>query len=57
VKFVDFLDVFVSVQDVEKRQFADELIAYADAFTKALYIPLIGHTDMSEEADKFIRID
>jgi glutathione S-transferase len=37
-------------QDPAKRQFADELIAYADAFTKALYAPLISRADMSDEA-------
>ncbi|TVU47479.1 hypothetical protein EJB05_07082 [Eragrostis curvula] len=36
-------------EDAAKRQFADELIAYADSFTKALYSPLISHADMSEE--------
>jgi hypothetical protein len=51
------LDVFVSAHDAEKRQFADELIAYADAFMKTLYIPLIDHTDMLEEFDRFIKFD
>jgi hypothetical protein len=48
------LDVLFGIrrQDAEKRQFADELIAYADAFTKALYSPLIAHAEMSEEAGK-----
>jgi hypothetical protein len=39
-------------QDPAKREFADELIAYADAFTKALYAPLISRVDMSDEAGK-----
>ncbi|KAJ1283834.1 hypothetical protein BS78_03G157300 [Paspalum vaginatum] len=36
-------------EDAAKRQFADELIAYADEFTKALYSPLISHADVSDE--------
>ncbi|KAG2541612.1 hypothetical protein PVAP13_9NG691500 [Panicum virgatum] len=36
-------------EDAAKKQFADELIAYADAFTKALYSPLMAHADMSDE--------
>ena len=42
----------VDCQDTAKRQFDDELIAYADAFTKALYAPLISRVDMSDEAGK-----
>jgi hypothetical protein len=52
-KFVDFLNVFVSVHDAKKRQFADELIAYADAFSMFL----INHTDVLEEAGKFVQFD
>nr|CAY97115.1 glutathione S-transferase lambda3 [Alopecurus myosuroides] len=37
-------------QDDAKRQFADELIAYAGAFTKALYAPLLSRVEMSDEA-------
>jgi hypothetical protein len=51
------LNVFVSVHDAKKRQFADELIAYADAFTKALCMSLINHTDVLEEAGKFVQFD
>jgi hypothetical protein len=51
------LNVFVFAHDGEKRHFANELIAYADAFTKALYMPLIDHTDMLEEAGRFIQFD
>ena len=40
------------LQDAAKRQFADELIAYADAFTKALYSPLMAHADVSDEVGK-----
>lgn len=36
-------------QDPAKRQFADELIAYAGAFTKALYSPLTSQVDMSDD--------
>lgn len=42
----------VDCQDPEKRQFADELIAYADAFTRALYSPLLSKGDVSDEAGK-----
>nr|XP_034576285.1 protein IN2-1 isoform X2 [Setaria viridis] len=35
--------------DAAKRQVADELIAYANAFTKALYSPLISHAEVSDE--------
>ncbi|KAL6645780.1 hypothetical protein ACP70R_017388 [Stipagrostis hirtigluma subsp. patula] len=37
-------------KDSTKRQFADELIAYADTFTKALYSPLMSHVDLTEDA-------
>jgi hypothetical protein len=47
------LNVFVSVHDAKKRQFADELIAYADAFSMFL----INHTDVLEEAGKFVQFD
>ena len=40
------------LQDAAKKQFADELIAYADAFTKALYSPLMAHADVSDEVGK-----
>ena len=46
------LDVLGFLQDAAKRQFADELIAYADAFTKALYSPLMAHADVSDEVGK-----
>ncbi|OEL32811.1 Protein IN2-1, partial [Dichanthelium oligosanthes] len=36
-------------EDAAKRQFADELIAYANAFTKALYAPLMAHAIVSDE--------
>ncbi|RLN15618.1 hypothetical protein C2845_PM02G29650 [Panicum miliaceum] len=36
-------------EDAAKRHFADELISYADAFTKALYSPLMAHADVSDE--------
>jgi glutathione S-transferase len=40
------------LQDAAKRHFADELISYADAFTKALYSPLMAHADVSDEVGK-----
>jgi hypothetical protein len=51
---VFFFTIFgcVHFQDPAKRQFADELIEYADAFTKVLYAPLISKVDMSDEAGK-----
>ena len=42
------------LQDSAKRQFADELIAYANAFTKALYSPLMAHAAVSDEVGKAI---
>uniref|UniRef100_A0ACD5YQ64 Uncharacterized protein n=1 Tax=Avena sativa TaxID=4498 RepID=A0ACD5YQ64_AVESA len=52
IKYIDrnFQGPALLPQDPAKRQFADELIAYADAFTKALYAPLISRVDMSDEA-------
>ncbi|GJN31100.1 hypothetical protein PR202_gb19457 [Eleusine coracana subsp. coracana] len=61
IKYIDsnFDGPALLPEDAEKRQFADELIAFADAFTNALYSPLIAHADMSDEAGKrlhFIRL-
>ncbi|KAM0839180.1 hypothetical protein ACQ4PT_060468 [Festuca glaucescens] len=52
IKYIDsnFQGPALLPQDPAKRQFADELIGYADAFTKALYAPLISKVDMSDEA-------
>ncbi|XBI70940.1 hypothetical protein VPH35_065296 [Triticum aestivum] len=52
IKYIDsnFHGPALLPQDPAKRQFADELIAYADAFTKALYSPLISQVAMSDEA-------
>ncbi|XP_051181861.1 protein IN2-1 homolog A [Lolium perenne] len=52
IKYIDsnFQGPALLPQDPAKREFADELIAYADAFTKALYAPLISRVDMSDEA-------
>lgn len=36
-------------EDAAKRQFADELFASANAFTKALYSPLLSHAAVSDE--------
>lgn len=47
----EFDDGFLQ-QDAEKRQFADALIGYANAFTKALYSPLMAHAEVSDEAGK-----
>jgi glutathione S-transferase len=45
-------DVLVFLQDAAKRQFADELFASANAFTKALYSPLLSHAAVSDEVGK-----
>lgn len=45
-------DVLVFLQDAAKRQFADELFASANAFTKALYSPLMSHAAVSDEVGK-----
>nr|XP_034570974.1 protein IN2-1-like [Setaria viridis] len=52
IKYIDsnFGGPALLPQDPAKRQFADELIAFADTFTKALYSPLMSHVEMSEEA-------
>ncbi|KAK3151264.1 hypothetical protein QOZ80_3AG0243740 [Eleusine coracana subsp. coracana] len=52
IKYIDsnFDGPALLPEDAEKRQFADELIVFADAFTNALYSPLIAHADMSDEA-------
>lgn len=47
-------DVLGFLQDAAKRQFADELIADANAFTKALYSPLMSHATVSDEVGKAI---
>jgi len=47
-----WMDVLGFLQDAAKRQFADELIAYVDAFNKALYSPLMAHADVSDEVGK-----
>ncbi|EAY89520.1 hypothetical protein OsI_11053 [Oryza sativa Indica Group] len=51
IKYIDshFEGPALLPEDPEKRQFADELIAYANAFTKALYSPLISKADLSAE--------
>lgn len=41
-----------SSQDPSKKQFAEELLAYTDAFNKALYFSLVSKEDVSEEAGK-----
>ncbi|KAL6648339.1 hypothetical protein ACP70R_012563 [Stipagrostis hirtigluma subsp. patula] len=52
IKYIDsnFDGPTLLPEDPAKRQFADELIAYADAFTKALYSPLMSHVDLTEDA-------
>jgi glutathione S-transferase len=52
IKYIDsnFQGPALLPQDAAKRQFADELIAYANAFTKALYSPLTSRVEMSDEA-------
>ncbi|CAM0872607.1 unnamed protein product [Alopecurus aequalis] len=52
IKYIDsnFQGPALLPQDTAKRQFADELIAYAGAFTKALYAPLTSRVEMSDEA-------
>uniref|UniRef100_K4ALZ3 GST N-terminal domain-containing protein n=1 Tax=Setaria italica TaxID=4555 RepID=K4ALZ3_SETIT len=52
IKYIDsnFGGPALLPQDPAKRQFADELITFADTFTKALYSPLMSHVEMSEEA-------
>ncbi|KAE8783169.1 Protein IN2-1 [Hordeum vulgare] len=52
IKYIDtnFQGPAFLPQDPAKRQFADELIAYADAFTRALYSPLISQVAKSDEA-------
>lgn len=51
IKYIDsnFDGPALLPEDAAKRQLADELIAYADAFTKALYAPLMSHADVSDE--------
>ncbi|KAF0903956.1 hypothetical protein E2562_030088 [Oryza meyeriana var. granulata] len=51
IKYIDsnFEGPALLPEDPEKRQFADEMIAYANAFTKALYSPLISKVDLSDE--------
>uniref|UniRef100_A0A0E0CYY9 GST N-terminal domain-containing protein n=1 Tax=Oryza meridionalis TaxID=40149 RepID=A0A0E0CYY9_9ORYZ len=51
IKYIDshFEGPALLPEDPEKRQFADEFIAYANAFTKALYSPLISKADLSAE--------
>ncbi|KQK22239.1 protein IN2-1 homolog A [Brachypodium distachyon] len=51
IKYIDsnFEGPALLPQDPAKRQFADELIAYAGAFTKALYSPLTSQVDMSDD--------
>ncbi|KAL6645782.1 hypothetical protein ACP70R_017390 [Stipagrostis hirtigluma subsp. patula] len=51
IKYIDsnFDGPALLPEDPAKRQFADELIAYAGAFTKTLYSPLIAHVDVPDE--------
>ncbi|XP_066367964.1 protein IN2-1-like [Miscanthus floridulus] len=51
IKYIDrnFDGPALLPEDSAKRQFADELIAYANAFTKALYSPLMAHAAVSDE--------
>uniref|UniRef100_A0A0D9VSN8 GST N-terminal domain-containing protein n=1 Tax=Leersia perrieri TaxID=77586 RepID=A0A0D9VSN8_9ORYZ len=51
IKYIDsnFEGPALLPEDPEKRQFADELIEYANAFTKTLYSPLISKVDLSDE--------
>ncbi|CAL4913897.1 unnamed protein product [Urochloa decumbens] len=51
IKYIDsnFDGPSLLPEDAEKRQFADELIGYANAFTKALYAPLMAHAEVSDE--------
>nr|CAB3501188.1 unnamed protein product [Digitaria exilis] len=52
IKYIDgnFDGPALLPEDAEKRQFADALIGYANAFTKALYSPLMAHAEVSDEA-------
>ncbi|EER92440.1 protein IN2-1 [Sorghum bicolor] len=51
IKYIDsnFDGPTLLPEDAAKRQFADELIAHANAFTKALYSPLMAHAAVSDE--------
>uniref|UniRef100_A0A0D9VSN7 GST N-terminal domain-containing protein n=1 Tax=Leersia perrieri TaxID=77586 RepID=A0A0D9VSN7_9ORYZ len=51
VKYIDinFEGPALLPDDSEKKQFADELLAYTDAFNKALYSPIISKGDVSDE--------
>jgi hypothetical protein len=43
---------FINWQDPEKKQFAEELLVYTDAFSKAAYSSITSKGDVSEETGK-----
>ena len=46
-----------SSQDPAKKQFAEELLAFTDAFNKALYSSIISKEDVSEETgNRIVRV-
>ncbi|NP_001149125.3 Protein IN2-1 homolog B [Zea mays] len=52
VKYIDsnFEGPSLLPEDPSKKQFAEELLAYTDAFNKALYFCIVSKEDVSEEA-------
>ena len=46
-----------SSQDPAKKQFAEELLAFTDAFNRALYSPIVSKEDVSEETgNRIVRV-
>jgi hypothetical protein len=43
-------------QDSEKQQFAEELLAYTDAFNKASYSSIVAKGDVCDEAGESTRV-
>ncbi|KAL5216983.1 hypothetical protein ABZP36_017667 [Zizania latifolia] len=52
VKYIDsnFEGTALLPDDSEKKQFAEELLAYTDAFNKALYSSIVSKEEVSDEA-------
>jgi len=46
-----------SSQDPAKKQFAEELLAFTDAFNRALFSPIVSKEDVSEETgNRIVRV-
>ena len=58
VKYIDtnFEGPALLPDDSEKQQFAEELLAYTDAFNKASYSSIVAKGDVCDEAGESTRV-